>query len=55
MNVCNVNGCRCEAAKQVMMCFITNEDETLQQLCASVIVILMSQVTECNCAGSVSS
>ncbi|XP_047670924.1 protein zyg-11 homolog [Tachysurus fulvidraco] len=37
---------RCEAAKQVMMCFISNEDETLQSLCASVIVVLMSKLSQ---------
>ncbi|XP_053346896.1 protein zyg-11 homolog isoform X2 [Clarias gariepinus] len=37
---------RCEAAKQAMMCLITNEDETLQALCASVIVFLISQLSK---------
>ncbi|XP_058250916.1 protein zyg-11 homolog isoform X2 [Hemibagrus wyckioides] len=37
---------RCEAARQVMMCLISNQDETLQSLCASVIVVLMSQLSQ---------
>ncbi|KAK3546377.1 hypothetical protein QTP70_026172, partial [Hemibagrus guttatus] len=37
---------RCEAAKQVMMCLISNHDETLQSLCASVIVVLMSRLSQ---------
>ncbi|XP_046706711.1 protein zyg-11 homolog [Silurus meridionalis] len=37
---------RCEAAKQVIMFLITNEDEFLQPLSASLIVFLIAQLTQ---------
>ncbi|XP_053537172.1 protein zyg-11 homolog isoform X2 [Ictalurus punctatus] len=37
---------RFEAIKQVVMCLITHEDEVLQSLCASLMVVLMSQLRQ---------